>query len=326
MIVSGGDADHAVAEARRQLLLWHQQFSRFEPDSELSRLNDDRRATVPVSPLMRRVVESGIRAAQSTGGLVDPTLGTAIERAGYRGHLAAPGIGLRAALALAPMRAPAGPSRSAGWRVITADRRAGTVTRSPGIKLDPGGIAKGVFADELASMLAAYDAFVVDCAGDLRLGGSSGPAREVHVESPFDGSTLHTFVLAAGAAATSGIGRRSWIGPDGRPAHHLLDPATGRPAFTGVVQATALAPTGTEAEALSKAALLSGAAGAERWLGHGGVVVLDDGRVRVVAPAWQPTPSGAGLTRALQRASESGPLPTAVGYTTTLSSRSQRKG
>jgi thiamine biosynthesis lipoprotein len=104
------------------------------------------------------------------------------------------------------------------------------------------------------------------------------------VESPFDGSILHTFALADGGVATSGIGRRSWTAADGRPAHHLLDPATGLPAFTGVVQVTALAPTAIEAEVLSKAALLSGPDGAERWLPHGGVVVPDDGRFFVVPP------------------------------------------
>ncbi len=283
VIASGGGALAAVAEARRRLLLWHRQFSRFEPDSELSRLNRDGRETVPVTPLMRRIVDAGIGAARATRGLVDPTLGSEIERAGYRGHLAAPGIGLEAALALAPPRAPAGPSRAASWRLLSADRRTGTVTRPPGIKLDPGGIAKGVFADELASLMASCDAFVIDCAGDLRLGGTAGVAREVHVESPFDGSILHTFSTAAGGFATSGIGRRSWIGSAGRPAHHLLDPATGRPAFTGVVQATALAPTATAAEMQSTAALLSGPAAAERWLADGGVLVLDDGSVRVVA-------------------------------------------
>ncbi len=87
---------------------------------------------------------------------------------------------------------------------------------------------------------------------------------------------LHRFRLSTGAVATSGIGRRSWLDPGGRPAHHLLDPATGRPAFTGVVQATALAPTAVEAEWRAKAAVLSGPQTARDWLPHGGVVVLDD--------------------------------------------------
>ncbi len=110
-------------------------------------------------------------------------------------------------------------------------------------------------------------------------------ARDVHVASPFDGSTVHTFSIADGGVATSGIGRRSWLDRDGRPAHHLLDPASGRPAFTGVVQVTALAPTATEAETLSKAALLAGPAGAEQILVHGGAIVLDDANFVVLEPA-----------------------------------------
>ncbi len=65
----------------------------------------------------------------------------------------------------------------------------------------------------------------------------------VHVASPFGYEIIHTFELSAGGVATSGIGKRSWLGPDGSPAHHLLDPGTGKPAFTGVVQVTAIAPT-----------------------------------------------------------------------------------
>jgi thiamine biosynthesis lipoprotein len=153
------------------------------------------------------------------------------------------------------------------------------------VRIDPGGIAKGVFADELAASLAGHEAYVVDCGGDLRLGGCWAPLRDVHVASPFEDAVLHTFNLRAGAAATSGIGKRSWIDADGRVSHHLLDPGTGRPAFTGLVQVTALAPTATEAEMLSKAALLRGPAHAAELLVHGGVVVLDDGDHVVLDPA-----------------------------------------
>ena len=99
----------------------------------------------------------------------------------------------------------------------------------------------------------------------------------MQVESLFYGSVRHTFTAAGGGVATSGIGRRSWLDERGAPAHHLLDPATGRPAFTGVVQATAIAPTALEAEVRAKAAVLSGPEYAAGWLPHGGVVVLDDG-------------------------------------------------
>jgi thiamine biosynthesis lipoprotein len=289
VIVDDPQAVDAVAAAKRSLLAWHRRFSRFEAGSELSRLNGDARTTVPVSPLMRRVVEAAVSAARETGGLVDATLLDEIEAAGYGLDLGEEpsSIALAHALALAPPRAPAGASGAPRWLGFEADRRAGTVTRAPGVRLDPGGVAKGVFADELAATLAGRDAFVVDCCGDLRLGGTAGVAREVHVEGPFDERTLHTFELSAGGVATSGIGRRAWLDGDGRPAHHLLDPATGRPAFTGVVQVTALAPTAIEAEMRSKAALLSGPDRAAGWLPHGGVVVLDDRSHRVVSAGEQ---------------------------------------
>ena len=80
------------------------------------------------------------------------------------------------------------------------------------------------------------------------------------------GEPIQTLQLTNGAVATSGIDRRLWRAPDGSPRHHLLDPATGKPAWTGVIGATALAPTALEAETLAKAALLSGPDEAGRWL------------------------------------------------------------
>jgi thiamine biosynthesis lipoprotein len=278
-------AAEAVAEAQRRMLEWHVQFSRFEPDSELSRLNADPAEIVAVSPLMARMVDAGTVIGALTGGLVDVTLIDEIERAGYATHYDGQPIPLDEALAKAPQRKPAQPHANAGWRAISASPRDGTVTRPPGVKLDSGGIAKGLFADVIAEELEEHRAFAVDCGGDIRIGGAAGTPRLVSVESPFDGSTIHSFTLAGGAVATSGIGRRSWIGADGLPAHHLLDPATGRPAFTGIVQATALASTGVLAEALSKATILGGPEGAKRWLTRGGIVVLDDGTHHVVGPA-----------------------------------------
>jgi thiamine biosynthesis lipoprotein len=279
---AGGSAQAAADRARRRLLEWHAQFSRFAPSSELSRLNRDPRPCVPVSPLMARFVQAAIRAADLTGGLVDPTLVGEIEAAGYFGDLTAPadcrpeaGWGRPAA----PV--PAAPAPAARWRAIDVDVRAGTVTRPAGVRLDSGGVAKGLFGDVLAGVLRWHPGFAIDSAGDIVLGGCDELIRRVRVADPFGDRVLHSFELSHGAVATSGITRRSWLDQDGRLAHHLLDPSTGRPAFTGIVQATALAPSGLEAEALAKAALLSGPARAERWLRHGGVLVYDDGSRRV---------------------------------------------
>jgi thiamine biosynthesis lipoprotein len=280
----GRSAEDAVHEARGELLGWHAGFSRFIADSELSRLNADPRTTVPVSALMARLADAVVEAGSLSDGLVDGTLAEQIASLGYTSDIRAP-LPLRRALALAPARAPAAHATAAGWRRLSVDEAASTISREPGVQLDSGGIAKGLFADTLAATLNDHAAYAIDCAGDLALGGADGAPREVRVQSPFDGGTLHTFAIARGGVATSGIGRRAWLDDEGRPCHHLLDPATGRPAFTGIVQATALADTALEAEIRAKAALLSGPRRASRWLPRGGVIVLDDGRHRVIEPA-----------------------------------------
>jgi FAD:protein FMN transferase len=279
------DAAAAAAMGQRALTTWHRRFSRFTQDSEISRLNADPSTTVAVSPLMRRVIEVALQGARDTGGLVDFTLADEIAQAGYAGHFEGDGLPLSHALEIAPLRAPAGPHPDERWRRISIDRRSGTVTRPPGLNIDLGGIAKGVFADELSFMLDGFDAYAVDCAGDVRVGGRAQLTRMVRVASPFHASTLHAFAVAAGSAATSGIGRRSWESADGTPAHHLLDPRTGAPAFTGIVQATALAATAAQAEVLAKAAVLSGPGRAAEWLTHGGLIVLDDGSYERLEPA-----------------------------------------
>jgi FAD:protein FMN transferase len=283
-----GSAHEAAALGRRSLLAWHERFSRFLADSELSRLNADPRRTVPVRPLMARFAQAVRSAGELSGGLVDATLLPEIENAGYDGDLGRP-LALSPALALAPAREPAAAAPLRRWHEIEVDSASWTVMRPPGVALDGGGLAKGLFADVLGETLASHRSYAVNCAGDLRVGGAGAMTRPVEVQSPFDGRTLHTFELSSAGVATSGIGRRSWLDRDGRPAHHLLDPASGTPAFTGIVQVTALASSALAAEIKAKAALLSGPRTAAAWLAQGGVIVYDDGSHQVIQPPPQIT-------------------------------------
>jgi thiamine biosynthesis lipoprotein len=117
--------------------------------------------------------------------------------------------------------------------------------------------------------------WLVDCGGDLRVGG----AWEVVVAHPHRATPAARFGVTDRAVATSSVAVRAWEG-----GHHLLDPATKRPAHTGITAATALAPTTLEAETLAKSALLAGPAAAHGVLReHGGLIVHDDGRVETIA-------------------------------------------
>jgi thiamine biosynthesis lipoprotein len=279
----------AAAERARQFVVeFDAKLSRFKPDSELCALNADPRSRVRASDLLRAAVKAGLTAAERSGGLVDPTLADAIEAAGYVGSRAGvPGAPLGTAIAEAPPRRAASPNPQARWRRFEVDDEAGTVSRPPGVRFDTGGAGKGLAADLIAAQLRGYSRFIVDCGGDIRIGGPDALVRpyEVFVEHPLTGERAHVLRLGSGAVATSGLNVRIWRGPDGRYVHHLLDPATGEPAWTGLIGVTALGDTAVEAETVSKAALLSGpAAGREILAERGGLLVHDSGEVERVGP------------------------------------------
>jgi thiamine biosynthesis lipoprotein len=275
----------AAAKAGSILRGVHRQLSRFEEDSELSLLNADPRELVPVSQSLAAFAVGATEAARRSGGLVDPTILEGLERAGYetsRVDLAP--ADLSTALRAAPARRPASPDPMQRWREIEVDTVAGTIHRPPGLRIDSGGVAKGLAADLVARALESYSSYCVDCGGDLRVGGVDGLPREVAVPDPFERRSAIRLTAISGAIATSGLGNRIWERSGGF-AHHLIDPSTGAPAWTGLVQVTAIARTAAEAETRAKAALLSGPAAARSMLAaEGGIIVHDDGGSELVGP------------------------------------------
>ncbi len=278
----------ATESERRYIQDFARRLSRFRSDSELCALNADRSCEVPASILLRAAVAAGLWAAERSGGLIDPTLVGEIESIGYvaskDGETPVP---LPLALAAAPARRPARPRATSPWRQIEVDDRRGTVRRPPGLRIDTGGTGKGLAADAVAHRLRHYTRFVVDCGGDIAVGGVGCQLNPiaVEVEHPLTGECVHTLRLTQGGVATSGLNVRVWRRPDGSFVHHLLDPSSGEPVWSGLIGATALAPSALEAETLSKLALLTGPEGA-RWAlaEHGGLVVHDDGEVELIGP------------------------------------------
>ena len=237
---------------------------------------------MPAHEHVRSLIRAGAWAGRRSGGLVDMTLGAQIAQAGYDRHWAGETAPLSEALAAAPPRAAASPHLAARWQALGVDRRAGTIRRPPGVVLDSGGLGKGLAADMVAARLAGLR-FIVDIGGDLVLAHGGGGPHEVAVTHPLTGEVVHRFSLGGGGVATSGIHRRLWLDDCGAPAHHLLDPSTGRPAWTGLLAATAVGRSALEAEVLAKVALLCGPRRARAVLAaDGGVLIGENGAVEVV--------------------------------------------
>jgi len=235
--------------------------------------------SVEVSPLVARLVRAAVWAFEASGGLVDATLVGELEAAGYtRSREGSTAASLDAALAAAPERRPA----QARGRFALSVGAGDVVARPPGLRLDSGGLGKGIAADLAAASLPEGVRYAISCGGDIAVGGGEW---RVAVAGARSGEEVHRLSLRGGGVATSGIHERLWQRPDGTFAHHLLDPSTGAPAWTGLVAVTAAGSSALEAEVLAKTALLSGPPGARRALWrHGGVLQHDDGHVEVIPP------------------------------------------
>src|SRR4029077_7883157 len=118
-----------------------------------------------------------------------------------------PGAPLGAALEEAPERRPARPSPAAAWRRFAVDERRGTIARPPGGRFDTGGAGMGLAADLVAEKLRGYSRFIVDCGGDIRIGGADALVTpyEVFAEHPLTGERAFVLKLGFGAVATSGL-------------------------------------------------------------------------------------------------------------------------
>ncbi len=67
---------------------------------------------------------------------------------------------------------------------------------------------------------------------------------------------LLTIGMSQGGLATSSVAKRTWAPGE----HHIIDPRSGRPSDTDLLQATAWAPTCADAEVRATTMILRGAA------------------------------------------------------------------
>ena len=233
--------------------------SRFRADSEISRLHNATGATVALSGLLADALATALRAARLTGGLVDPTVGTAVANLGYD----------RDFTEIDPAGpAPAEPPRPVpGWWRVLLDHPGRQVVLPREVRLDLGATAKAFAADRAAGRLAADlgCGVLVSLGGDVAVAGPP-PAGGWRLGVGDDHRTAPdtSVVIATGGLATSSTTCRSWRRA-GRLVHHIVDPRTGdipEPVWRTVSVAAASC---VDANTASTAAIVLGAA-APAWL------------------------------------------------------------
>jgi thiamine biosynthesis lipoprotein len=288
-----GAARAAVAS---ELYYVDQACSRFREDSELSRLNARAGRRVRVGPLLLEAMEVALRAAELTDGDVDPTVGRALELAGYDRDwslLDAPvGQPEHHAAVVARVRA--------GWRTIELDRVGSSVLFPAGIRLDLGASAKAWAADRAAAAAARAGVCgaLVGIGGDFATSGTAPPGGwRIHVTDDHRSDPSapgQTVSIRSGGLATSSTAVRRWS-HDGKTMHHIIDPATQAPVRETWRTVSVAAASCIDANIATTAALVRADA-APAWLAGLSLparLVDLEGRVRVVGE-WPAAPSTLG--------------------------------
>src|SRR5438132_2544439 len=211
------DVDRAWASIQRTFVREDRRFSRFKPDSELSKVNDAAGTWVRISKPFYELTRLALQAALDTEGLFDPTVLPALKAAGYdRDFSIVRTRGDQEDEELRQIRREfrdlmvRNSTACGAWQQI---RLAEDRIRLPeGAELDFGGIAKGWTVDMAAAEASRFDWAILDAGGDLRIFGEPPEGGlQVAVEDPEERASEALRVgISSGALATTSVKVRSW--------------------------------------------------------------------------------------------------------------------
>jgi len=237
------EAIRAAIEGALDLVI--AQMSTWESDSSITRFNEAPAGSRHVlEPEFAEVLACGLRWAASSGGAIDPTIGSLVSLWGFGSH-AIPVTTVPSPSEVAAARA------SVGWQRLKLDGTTRTITQPGGVRLDLSGIAKGFAVDEVTGSLHALGIrnFLVEVGGEVRCVGQRpfGAPWRVVVEA---GPLTLPVALTDLAIATSG-NRWHVREIDGQRWSHTIDPRTGEPVRHSLVSVTVIHPECKHADALA---------------------------------------------------------------------------
>ena len=228
-------------------------YSRFRPDSLLSRINAAAGlAPVAIDAEMEGLLALGDRLHFMTQGVLDPTALPLLRLWDYKA--VNPRLPTEDELVAA--------RRLVGWKKV--QRTPGHVfLPERGMALDFGGFGKEWAVDIVVQIARDHGlpAALVDFGHDLRAFGvpPGRPAWHIGLEDPANpGATKGSLALTQGQGVASSGDYLRRVLIDGVRYGHIVDPRSGRPVANGCLQATVIAPTCLQAGVLATAAFVLG--------------------------------------------------------------------
>ena len=245
-----------ITDAFKLMSEYEKTLSRTIDGSDIDRINKASGEATAVNEETLQVISKGIGFGDLSGGVFDITVGKASALWDFHESLEEGGTEVPSAEALKEA------SEHIDYKAISMDEASGTVRLDdPEMMLDLGGIAKGYIADRVSEYLRGLGVTsgIVNLGGNIEViggkAGSLGASLEeqsdfsLGIRDPLDetGGLLGIYPGRDVTIVTSGTYER-FIEVDGVKYHHILDPETGWPVDTDVLQVSVIAGAGHSAD------------------------------------------------------------------------------
>ncbi len=235
----------------------NREISTYDPQSELSRFNQDPSTDwVAVSAGLLGVVAEGQRISELTDGAFDVTVGPLVNLWGFGPEPKPARVPPAEAIAEAQARV--------GYRQLELRAEPPALRKArPDLYVDLSALGEGYGADRVAEYLRSQGArdFMVAVAGAIRVEGRSprGTPWAIAIEEPTPAKWAVQRVIGVtrGGLSTSGD-YRNYFEEEGQRYSHEIDPHTGRPITHRLASVTVLGESAMRADGLATAFMVLG--------------------------------------------------------------------
>lgn len=247
----GKHAKEGLSAAQAEINRLEKVLSVTREDSEVWAIDHSTGAPVTVGVDTAALLDAATELGDRTGGILDVTLYSVVNAWGFTtGDYRIPDSAELADLL----------SR-VDYHAI--ERNGDTVTLPAGMELDFGALAKGYAGEQCVALLkeAGVTSAILNLGGNVQTVGAKpdGSPWRVAVRDPAgeDEDYVGWLELTDEAAVTSG-GYQRYFEEGGVRYWHIIDPATGAPARSGLLSATIVGKSGTVCDGLSTAVFVMG--------------------------------------------------------------------
>ncbi|MBD9055336.1 MAG: FAD:protein FMN transferase [Eubacterium ventriosum] len=253
----GDNAKEAVAKASARINELDGMLSTGNSDSEVSKLNSEKE--LKLSEDVGNIMERSLEISESTGGVFNPAIYPIMQLWGFdtKNYKVPNKKELERTL------------KNINESKIKYDSKTRVAKLDKKMKIDFGGIAKGYTSSEVMKVFKdnGIKSGLVSLGGNVQALGAKpdGSKWKVAVQNPdSDESYIGVLEIAGKAVITSG-GYERYFEKDGKTYHHIIDPATGYPADSGLKSVTIISSDGTLADGLSTSLFIMGIDKAEKY-------------------------------------------------------------